>query len=324
MSRWNGVVGHTLYGDVDIGMSNIDITHSRYSQAVDYSAFIRSVKLIWTFSLISDFLLASHRLFSPNEARILSRKPGPSSRLFILLKPFPPLLWALLALVFFLFFFLILAFKRMNEKYFGLRTESKDFVWLFTGVGGPAVRSTWWTCRMFQLLHVILRPGSLISPAWPRSSQYLYLTFEIFFYFMLHFFYLVNVTFIPQHFLLNQRAFFIHFWWESRMKLQWTLLRTLSRDPVTTFIELTSAEVRRRTTTILSSDFTLQAELSKSFSQLQKIPSTRRSMKWPGIKTTGAQFVYLFNDKMLTATIPCKGALLRARWTYTGNKTRRL
>ena len=42
----------------------------------------------------------------------------------------------------------------------------------------------------------MLRPGSLISPAWPRSSQYLYLTFEIFFYFMLHFFYLVNVTFI--------------------------------------------------------------------------------------------------------------------------------
>ena len=130
--------------------------------------------------------------------------------------------------------------------------------------------------------------------------------------------------FIPQHFLLNQRAFFIHFWWESRMKLQWTLLRTLSRDPVTTFTELTSVEVRRRTTTILSSDFTLKAELTKSFSQLQKIPSTRRSMKWPGIKTTGAQFVYLFNDKMLTATIPCKGALLRARWTYTGNKTRRL
>ena len=40
--RWNGVVGHTLYGDVDVGMCNIDITHSRYSGAVDYSAFIRS------------------------------------------------------------------------------------------------------------------------------------------------------------------------------------------------------------------------------------------------------------------------------------------
>ena len=39
--RWNGVVGHTLYGDVDVGMCNIDITHSRYSGAVDYSAFIR-------------------------------------------------------------------------------------------------------------------------------------------------------------------------------------------------------------------------------------------------------------------------------------------
>ena len=38
--RWVGVVGHTLYGDVDIGMSNIDITHSRY-QVVDYSAWIR-------------------------------------------------------------------------------------------------------------------------------------------------------------------------------------------------------------------------------------------------------------------------------------------
>ena len=143
--------------------------------------------------------------------------------------------------------------------------------------------------------------------------------------FLLHatLFLLGERTFIPQHFLLNQRAFFIHFWWESRMKLQWTLLRTLSRDPVTTFTELTSVEVRRRTTTILSSDFTLQVELSKSFSQLQKIPFIRRSMKWPGIKTTGAQFVYLFNDKT-TATIPCKGALLRALLTYTGNKTRRL
>ena len=40
--KWNGVVGHTLYGDVDVGMCNIDITHSRYSGAVDYSAFIRS------------------------------------------------------------------------------------------------------------------------------------------------------------------------------------------------------------------------------------------------------------------------------------------
>ena len=38
--RWVGVVGLTLYGDVDIGMSNIDITYSRY-QAVDYSAWIR-------------------------------------------------------------------------------------------------------------------------------------------------------------------------------------------------------------------------------------------------------------------------------------------
>ena len=37
------MVGHTLYGDVDVGMCNIDITHSRYSGAVDYSAFIRSL-----------------------------------------------------------------------------------------------------------------------------------------------------------------------------------------------------------------------------------------------------------------------------------------
>ena len=43
MSRWNGVVGHTLYGEVDVGMGNIDITHSRFIGAVDYSAFIRSV-----------------------------------------------------------------------------------------------------------------------------------------------------------------------------------------------------------------------------------------------------------------------------------------
>ena len=40
LSRWNGVVGHTLYGDVDVGMCNIDITYVRYT-AVDYSTFIR-------------------------------------------------------------------------------------------------------------------------------------------------------------------------------------------------------------------------------------------------------------------------------------------
>ena len=38
--RWNGVVGHTLYGDVDIGMCNIDITYGRY-KVIDYSTFIR-------------------------------------------------------------------------------------------------------------------------------------------------------------------------------------------------------------------------------------------------------------------------------------------
>ena len=38
--RWNGVVGHTLYGDVDVGMCNIDITHVRYS-AIEYSAYTK-------------------------------------------------------------------------------------------------------------------------------------------------------------------------------------------------------------------------------------------------------------------------------------------
>ena len=66
LSRWNGVVGHTLYGDVDVGMCNIDITYVRYT-AVDYSTFI-----------------------SPNEGRILSRKPRPTSRLFQAMKPFTP------------------------------------------------------------------------------------------------------------------------------------------------------------------------------------------------------------------------------------------
>ena len=65
--RWNGVVGHTLYGDVDVGMCNIDITYVRYT-AVDYSTFI-----------------------SPNEGRILSRKPRPTSRLFQAMKPFTPM-----------------------------------------------------------------------------------------------------------------------------------------------------------------------------------------------------------------------------------------
>lgn len=37
---WDGVVGHTLYGRVDVGMCNIDMTHSRY-QVIDYSHYIR-------------------------------------------------------------------------------------------------------------------------------------------------------------------------------------------------------------------------------------------------------------------------------------------
>ena len=37
-SRWNGVVGYTLYGVADIGLCNVDITHVRY-QAIDYSAY---------------------------------------------------------------------------------------------------------------------------------------------------------------------------------------------------------------------------------------------------------------------------------------------
>ena len=202
MPRWNGVVGHTLYGDVDIGMSNIDITWSRYSQAVDYSAFIRSLYCPLHFSC---------NLFSPNEARILSRKAGPSSRLFLLLKPFSPLLWSLMAAVFLLFFFLFLAFKRMNEKYFGLRTERRDSVWVFTG-----------------LFHVMLRPACLISPAWPRSSHYLYLAFQLFFYFMLHFFYLVSPPIISLLFKLISRAFSTLSWFECRMNLLLTLLLTSS------------------------------------------------------------------------------------------------
>ena len=37
-SRWNGVVGYTLYGEADIGLCNVDITHVRY-QAIDYSVY---------------------------------------------------------------------------------------------------------------------------------------------------------------------------------------------------------------------------------------------------------------------------------------------
>ena len=49
LSRWNGVVGHTLYGDVDVGMCNIDTTYVRY-RAVDYSTYIRfgSLSIIMT------------------------------------------------------------------------------------------------------------------------------------------------------------------------------------------------------------------------------------------------------------------------------------
>ena len=38
--RWKGVIGLTLYGDIDVGMSNIDMIHARY-QVIDYSHFMR-------------------------------------------------------------------------------------------------------------------------------------------------------------------------------------------------------------------------------------------------------------------------------------------
>ena len=38
--RWKGVIGHTLYGEIDVGMSNIDMVHARY-QVIDYSHFMR-------------------------------------------------------------------------------------------------------------------------------------------------------------------------------------------------------------------------------------------------------------------------------------------
>ena len=38
--RWVGVIGHTLYGDIDVGMPNIDMVHARY-QVIDYSHYMR-------------------------------------------------------------------------------------------------------------------------------------------------------------------------------------------------------------------------------------------------------------------------------------------
>lgn len=85
LSRWNGVVGHTLYGEVDVGMCNIDITYVRYT-AVDYSTFIR----LMTHHVMMMLIVMTHSSISPNEGRILSRKPRPTSRLFQAMKPFTP------------------------------------------------------------------------------------------------------------------------------------------------------------------------------------------------------------------------------------------
>ena len=127
-------MGLTLYGDVDIGMSNIDITYSRY-QVVDYSAWIRYEALptkIGNHSLKSAFVF-----LSPNEAVIMTRKPRPASTLLQVLKPFSVLSWGLLVIVLLLVTMLIFIFKMiyvrgaMFEK---IEMAKIKFVWLFLQV----------------------------------------------------------------------------------------------------------------------------------------------------------------------------------------------
>ena len=77
-------------------------------------------------------------LLSPNEARILSRKPQAASKLFLALKPFSPLLWALFVGVFVIFFFLFLFFIKINQTVSEEKTvpyQHKDFFWMLFGVG---------------------------------------------------------------------------------------------------------------------------------------------------------------------------------------------
>ena len=106
--RWNGVVGHTLYGDVDVGLCNIDFTHIRYS-VVDYAAFI-----------------------SPNEIRTLSRKPRPTSRLFQVFKPFTPTVWYFLLATSSALFLALYFIMNVNERYLG--SKPKPFLWLLIKV----------------------------------------------------------------------------------------------------------------------------------------------------------------------------------------------
>ena len=127
-------MGLTLYGDVDIGMSNIDITYSRY-QVVDYSAWIRYEALptkIGNHSLKSAFVF-----LSPNEAVIMTRKPRPASTLLQVLKPFSVLSWGLLVIVLLLVTMLIFIFNMIYAKDSVFQkhdTVKIEFVWLFLQV----------------------------------------------------------------------------------------------------------------------------------------------------------------------------------------------
>ena len=67
--RWNGVVGQVLYGEADIGITNIDITHQRHT-AVDYSAPAGT-----------------------NEGIILSKGPSPASPVLNIINVFNLTCW---------------------------------------------------------------------------------------------------------------------------------------------------------------------------------------------------------------------------------------
>lgn len=92
--RWNGVVGHVLYGEADLGITNIDITKAR-NGVVDYSA------PVWS-----------------NEGVIISRKPQPTSPLLNIVNVFNPFTWAIILSACFASFLLAVLLDRANARMF--------------------------------------------------------------------------------------------------------------------------------------------------------------------------------------------------------------
>ncbi|XP_023339551.1 glutamate receptor 1 isoform X2 [Eurytemora carolleeae] len=109
---WIGTIGKVLYGEVSAGITNVDITYTRY-KVVDYTSPI-----------------------SINRGIILSKKPGPASSIFNVVKVFDPLVWSLIIVGLFTSFALLFVFHSVEVEGY----QGYDENLLFFNLLGQLVR----------------------------------------------------------------------------------------------------------------------------------------------------------------------------------------